>query len=105
MPIALDIFAVSELLSANGWYLDRQNRPDSLHATVHAGSAATVPELVRRRGDPWMHLADEPQSLVPLLAMAERDRANGLHDAPWPPEYPKQPDEPSRVAPSRARKA
>ena len=28
----------------------------------------------------------------------------GLHDAPWPPQYPKQPDEPSRVAPSRARK-
>ena len=66
---------------------------------------ATVPELVRRRGDPWVHMADEPQSLVPLLAMAERDRANGLHDAPWPPEYPKQPDEPSRVAPSRAKKA
>jgi hypothetical protein len=66
---------------------------------------ATVPELVRRRGDPWRHMADEPQSLLPLLAMAERDRANGLHDAPWPPEYPKQPDEPSRVAPSRARKA
>jgi glutamate/tyrosine decarboxylase-like PLP-dependent enzyme len=45
-PEALDIFAVSERLAANGWYLDRQNRPDSLHATVHAGSAATVPELV-----------------------------------------------------------
>ena len=28
-----------------------------------------------------------------------RDRAAGLHDAPWPPEYPKQPDEPTRVAP------
>jgi hypothetical protein len=25
-------------------------------------------------------------------------------DAPWPPQYPKQPDEPPRVAPSRARK-
>jgi DNA ligase D len=65
---------------------------------------ATVPDLVRRRGDPWMHMADQPQSLLPLLDLAERDRANGLHDAPWPPEYPKQPDEPSRVAPSRARK-
>ena len=29
--------------------------------------------------------------------MAARDRADGLHDAPWPPEYPKQPDEPPRV--------
>jgi glutamate/tyrosine decarboxylase-like PLP-dependent enzyme len=43
---ALDIFAVGERLSADGWYLDRQHRPDSLHATVHAGSAATVPLLV-----------------------------------------------------------
>ncbi|HXN60880.1 MAG TPA: aminotransferase class V-fold PLP-dependent enzyme [Acidimicrobiales bacterium] len=45
-PAALDIFAVGERLAAEGWYLDRQNRPDSLHATVHAGSAATVPSLV-----------------------------------------------------------
>jgi sphinganine-1-phosphate aldolase len=46
-PAALDIFAVGEKLTAEGWYLDRQNRPDSLHATVHAGSATTVPALVR----------------------------------------------------------
>jgi sphinganine-1-phosphate aldolase len=45
-PAALDIFAVGERLSAEGWYLDRQNRPDSLHATVHAGSANTVGALV-----------------------------------------------------------
>jgi DNA ligase D len=64
----------------------------------------TVPELVRRRGDPWAGMADDPQSLQPLLDMAARDRADGLHDAPWPPEYPKQPDEPTRVAPSRAKK-
>ncbi len=44
---SLDIFAVGERLAADGWYLDRQNRPDSLHATVHAGSAASVPSLVR----------------------------------------------------------
>ena len=36
--------------------------------------------------------------------MHERDRANGLQDAPWPPVYPKQPDEPARVAPSRAKR-
>jgi sphinganine-1-phosphate aldolase len=35
---SLDIFAVGEQLTAQGWYLDRQNRPDSLHATVHAGN-------------------------------------------------------------------
>jgi hypothetical protein len=47
---------------------------------------------------------DAPQSLEPMLAMHERDRADGLMDAPWPPVYPKQPDEPPRVAPSRAKK-
>src|SRR3954454_14953227 len=56
------------------------------------------------RDDPWAGINDAPQSLAPLLAMHERDRANGLMDAPWPPVYPKMPDEPPRVAPSRARK-
>jgi DNA primase len=65
---------------------------------------ATVPERVRANGDPWQDINDEPQSLEPLLELHERDRAAGLHDAPWPPVYPKQPDEPPRVAPSRARK-
>jgi len=55
-------------------------------------------------GDPWLGMNDDPQSLEPLLAMSERDRAGGLQDAPWPPVYPKQPDEPPRVAPSRAKK-
>jgi hypothetical protein len=49
-------------------------------------------------------MEDSPQSLEPLLALHERDTAAGLVDAPWPPQYPKMPGEPSRVAPSRARK-
>jgi DNA ligase D len=65
---------------------------------------ATVPDLVDRRGDPWEHIDDALQSLEPMLEMHARDRANGLLDAPWPPVYPKMPDEPPRVAPSRARK-
>jgi DNA ligase D len=65
---------------------------------------ATVPEKVERDGDPWAGIDGAPQSLEPLLEMHERDRANGLMDAPWPPVYPKQPDEPPRVAPSRARR-
>jgi DNA ligase D len=65
---------------------------------------ATVPERVRRLGDPWAAMEDEPQSLEPVLAMHERDRAAGLLDAPWPPVYPKMPGEPPRVAPSRAKK-
>jgi DNA ligase D len=65
---------------------------------------ASVPGRVERDGDPWASIGAEPQSLEPLLEMHERDRANGLLDMPWPPVYPKQPDEPPRVAPSRARK-
>ena len=64
----------------------------------------TVPERLRQDGDPWADIADAPQSLEPLLDLAAKDQAAGLHDAPWPPEYPKQPDEPIRVAPSRARR-
>jgi DNA primase len=64
----------------------------------------TVPERLRRDGDPWADMYDHPQSLEPLLALSERDRAAGLLDAPWPPVYPKMPDEPPRVAPSRARR-
>src|SRR3954451_13327559 len=67
--------------------------PDELTVATVAG-----------RDDPWAGIEAAPQSLEPLLAMYERDRANGLMDAPWPPVYPKMPDEPPRVAPSRARK-
>jgi hypothetical protein len=65
---------------------------------------ATVPDRVARDGDPWATIDAAPQSLEPLLEMHQRDRADGLMDAPWPPVYPKQPDEPPRVAPSRARR-
>jgi DNA ligase D len=76
------------------WDEIEQIHPDEL-------TIATVP----RCGDPWAGINDGPQSLEPLLEMNERDRASGLMDAPWPPVYPKQPDEPPRVAPSRARKS
>jgi DNA ligase D len=65
---------------------------------------ATVPARLAERGDPWTAMYDAPQSLAPLLDMYERDLADGLMDAPWPPVYPKQPNEPPRVAPSRAKK-
>jgi DNA primase len=66
---------------------------------------ASVAARLETVSDPWLGMNDAPQSLEPLLAMHARDRANGLLDAPWPPVYPKQPDEPPRVAPSRARKS
>ena len=64
---------------------------------------ATVPERVAADGDPWEPLSAAPQRLGPLLELHERDMAAGLMDAPWPPVYPKMPNEPPRVAPSRAR--
>lgn len=71
-------------------------QPDSL-------TLATVPAKVAAEGDPWAAIDDHPQDLGALLSWYDRDLANGLMDAPWPPQYPKQPDEPPRVAPSRAR--
>ncbi len=65
---------------------------------------STVPDRLLRGGDPWAAMASHPQSLDPLLELAAGDRARGLPDAPWPPEYPKAPDEPTRTPPSRARK-
>jgi DNA ligase D len=65
----------------------------------------SVPDLLQGRGDPWSEIGQQLQSLQPLLELVERDKTAGLHDAPWPPEYPKAPDEPTRVAPSRAKKA
>jgi DNA ligase D len=70
--------------------------PDSL-------TLSTVPDLVARRGDPWAEMPDRPQSIEALLVLSRQDMADGLMDAPWPPVYPKQPGEPPRVAPSRAR--
>ena len=67
-------------------------------------TVASVPARVSEGGDPWAGIDEAPQSLEPLLGLYERDRAAGLMDAPWPPVYPKQPDEPPRVAPSRAKK-
>jgi DNA primase len=65
---------------------------------------ASLPERLAVTEDPWLRINDTPQSLEPFLHMDANDRAHGLLDAPWPPVYPKQPDEPPRVAPSRAKK-
>jgi DNA primase len=67
-------------------------------------SIRTVPERVARLGDPWGAIDDEPQSIEPLVGRYRADLAAGIPDNPWPPVYPKMPDEAPRVAPSRARK-
>jgi DNA ligase D len=68
----------------------------------------TMPVVAQRvadDGDPWAGMYERPQSIEPLLALAAGDRERGLLDAPWPPVYPRMPNEPPRVAPSRAKKA
>ncbi len=67
--------------------------------------AFTIAAVLDRAADvdPWEAMYLDPQSIEPLLAMSAADMAAGLMDAPWPPVYPKQPNEPPRVAPSRAR--
>lgn len=42
----VDTFAVGAALRRRGWYLDQQQPPPSLHATVHAGHAATIAPLL-----------------------------------------------------------
>ena len=66
---------------------------------------ADAPARLRDDGDAWAEMYDSPQSLTSLLELHERDMAAGMMDAPWPPVYPKQPNEPPRVAPSRAKKS
>jgi bifunctional non-homologous end joining protein LigD len=64
----------------------------------------TVPSLVRDRGDALRGIDERAGSLQPLLELAERAEREGVVDAPWPVHHPKMPGEPTRVAPSRARR-
>ncbi len=64
---------------------------------------ATVPGRLTASGDPWADKPSRPQDLEPLLERSRHDLSHGFMDAPWPPAYPKQPNEPPRVPPSRAR--
>jgi DNA primase len=64
---------------------------------------ATVPARFAQRGDPAQGIDNRRHDLSSLLDLADRDQAEGLGDAPWPPHFAKQRGEPRRVAPSRAR--
>jgi DNA ligase D len=63
----------------------------------------TVPQRLRSSGDPAGDIDERQYSLGSLLDLAARDERDGLGDAPWPPHFRKQKDEPRRVQPSRAR--
>ena len=57
-----------------------------------------------RSAIPGAGIDDAVGSLEALLELSARDEAEGLGDAPWPPNYAKQAGEPPRVQPSRARR-
>lgn len=65
---------------------------------------ATVPVLYAERGDAGAGIDASPGSLDALLELSARHEAEGLGDAPWPPNYAKQEGEPPRVQPSRKRR-
>lgn len=65
----------------------------------------SVPRRFAEVGDPHKEMDNTPGSLEPLLELANRDEAEGLADAPWPPHFRKMEGERTRVAPSRARSA
>jgi DNA ligase D-like protein (predicted polymerase) len=68
-------------------------------------TVATMPARLAGRGDPHAGMDAAVGSLEGLLALAARDEASGLGDAPWPPHFRKMEGEAPRVAPSRARGA
>jgi len=65
----------------------------------------TVPQRFEKLGDPHAEMDAHAGSLEKLLELADKDEAEGLGDAPWPPHFQKMAGEAPRVAPSRARSA
>jgi hypothetical protein len=68
-----------------------------------AFTLVTAPARFAKRGDASAGIDEAAGSLEALLALSAKHEAEGLGDAPWPPNYKKQAGEPPRVAPSRAK--
>jgi hypothetical protein len=66
---------------------------------------ATAPARLAGLGDPAEGIDAAAGSLDALLELSSAQEAAGQGDAPWPPHYRKQRDEPPRVTPSRRRGA
>jgi bifunctional non-homologous end joining protein LigD len=66
-----------------------------------AFTLATAPARFAERGDASAGIDSTVGTLDALLELSASQEAAGLGDAPWPPHYKKQGDEPPRVAPSR----
>jgi DNA ligase D len=66
---------------------------------------ATMPARFAQLGDLQAGIDESVCDLGKLLEWVEREEAEGVGEAPYPPNFPKMPGEPPRVQPSRARKS
>ncbi len=64
---------------------------------------ATLPSRFAEIGDRHAAIDEHPCSIERVLELSAEQAREGLGDAPWPPNYKKQPGEPARVQPSRRR--
>ena len=64
----------------------------------------SVPGIVAAEGDPWAGIDEAVGDLAAAHTLWENDCERGLGELAFPPDYPKMPDEPSRVQPSRAKR-
>lgn len=65
----------------------------------------TMPPRFAELGDPHAAIDDVAHDITPLLEWSARDEKAGQGDLPYPPDHPKMPGEPPRVAPSKMNKA
>ena len=63
----------------------------------------TLPKRFAKLGDRHAGMDQSAGSLAGLLELSGRQEKEGQGDAPWPPHYRKQPGEPPRVQPSKAK--
>jgi len=69
-----------------------------------AFTLVTAPARFAKHGDASAGIDDAAGSLDKLLELSRAQEAEGLGDAPWPPQYKKAPGEPTRVQPSRRKR-
>lgn len=61
----------------------------------------SIPGRLAEQPDPWARMQENPGRIDTLLRWWERDKAAGLGELPFPPEFLKMPGEPPRVQPSK----
>jgi DNA ligase D-like protein (predicted polymerase) len=66
-----------------------------------AFTLATMPKRFAEIGDRHRDIDARAYSLDSLLELSRQHEQDGQGDAPWPPQYAKQPGEPPRVQPSK----